>query len=335
MATLKSIAEKAGVSISTVSRVLNHDDTLSVTQDTKERVLAAANEMNYKRNKPHQKPQAKTAMNVGLFYWYSEDQEMADPYYLSIRVGIEKACFERGINLVKLYRNEDTYQTNFKGSLHGVIASGKYSSQDLELFKQLSPHFVLVDYSFSDEIDCVVPDFRKALIEVLDHLLNQGHEKIGYIGGKEYVQDDEAIRDEREATFNEYLMLRDMYRPEYVWTGRFTAEDGFELMNKALDSGDLPTAFFIASDSMAIGALRALHEQGIRVPEDVSIVSFNDIEMAQYVHPPLSTVKVETEFMGETAVDLLLEQIHSKRTLAKKIVTPCRLIIRESSGIKR
>jgi LacI family transcriptional regulator len=335
VATLKHIAKKAGVSVSTVSRVLNEDHSLSVTAETRERILTITNEMNYRRIKTSHKSNTKTAINVGLFYWYSEDQEIADPYYLSIRLGIENACFERGINLVKLYKSDDCYYTNFKGSLHGIIAAGKYSAEDVERFKQMSSHFVLVDYSLSPDLDCVVPDFRKAINEVLEYLINSGHEKIGYIGGREYVGNDELIRDERQIAFYEYLALRGLYIDTYVWTGRFTAEDGFELMTKALSSKDRPTAFFIASDSMAIGALRAIHQHGVRVPEDISIIGFNDIEMAQYIHPPLSTVKVHTEFMGETAVDLLLERIQSERTLAKKIITPCELVIRESSSQKK
>ncbi|WP_419882956.1 LacI family DNA-binding transcriptional regulator [Peribacillus sp. B-H-3] len=330
MATLKDIAKKAGVSIATVSRVLNDDDSLSVAADTRDRILSITDEMDYRRAK-QQKQQAKAVMNVGLFYWYSKDQEAADPYYLSIRLGIENACAERGINLVKLYKTSESYRTNFKGSLHGIIAAGKYSKKDVDCFRNLSPHFVLVDYALSDSIDCVVPDIRKAMNGVLDYLLSGGHSKIGYIGGREYVQSNQPICDEREAAFYEYLAIKGLYRPEYVWMGRFTAEDGFELMSEALAGADRPTAFFIASDSMAIGALRALHEKKVRVPQDISIVSFNDIEMAQYIHPPLSTVRVETEFMGETAVDLLMEQMQSNRTLAKKIVTPCTLMIRESS----
>jgi LacI family transcriptional regulator len=331
MATLKEIAKRAGVSIATVSRVLNEDESLSVSVETRERILAVTNEMDYRRIK-QQSRQTKTVANVGLFYWYSEDQEVADPYYMSIRLGIETACFEQGINLVKLHKINDVYKTNFKGNLQGIIAAGKYSKQDVKLFKQLSSNFVLVDYSLSNDLDCVVPDFRKAMNDVMEYLIDLGHKNIGYIGGKEYVRDNEPVRDEREVVFYENLALKGLFRSENVWTGSFTAEDGFELMNRALDSGNRPTAFFLASDSMAIGALRALHERNIRVPEEMSIVGFNDIEMAQYIHPPLTTVKVYTEFMGETAVNLLIEQIQSNRTLTKKIVIPCNLIIRESSS---
>ncbi|WP_409293229.1 LacI family DNA-binding transcriptional regulator [Peribacillus sp. SCS-37] len=334
MATLKLIAKKAGVSIATVSRVLNQDMTLSVSPETRNRIIAISEEMKYRRKKPPRTAaDSPKDVNLGLFYWYSQDQEAADPYYLSIRLGIEKACFEKGIHLVKLYKDDNnTYQTPFKGTLNGVIAAGKYSEQDIQQFKEFSPHFVLVDFTLTQEVDCVVPDFRKAIHDSIGHLLELGHKKIGYIGGREFVNGSQPITDEREAAFYEYLALKDLYKEEYKWLGRFTAEDGFCLMNEALGCPCRPTAFFVASDTMAIGAIRALHEKGISVPDDISIVSFNDIEMAQHIHPPLTTVRVHTEFMGMTAVDLLLDQIASRRSLAKKIVIPCELIVRESSS---
>ncbi|MFY4776120.1 LacI family DNA-binding transcriptional regulator [Metabacillus sp. RGM 3146] len=332
MATIKDIAKKAGVSPATVSRVLNEDENLSVAPETRERIFHAAEKLGYEKTKQQMKAKGKTALNIGFYYWYSQDQEIADPYYLSIRLGIEKACFSRGINLVKLYKTKNTFKTNFNGILHGVIAAGKYSKADVKQFKQFSPHFVLVDYFLSSCLDCVVPDFQSAMEQVLDYLLINGHQSIGFIGGREMVGENQPIKDIREKSFYEYLTLKSLYNPELVHIGRFTAEDGFELMNKALEYSTRPSAFFIASDSMAIGALRALHEKGIRVPEDISIVGFNDIEMAQHIHPPLTTVKVYTEFMGEAAVDLLLEQIQSSRSIAKKIVIPCDLVIRESSG---
>ncbi|MCD7036698.1 LacI family DNA-binding transcriptional regulator [Metabacillus sp. GX 13764] len=332
MATLKDIAKKAGVSPATVSRVLNEDENLSVTAETKERILAAAEKLGYQKERQYSRNKAKHCLNIGLYYWYSKHQEIADPYYHSIRLGIEKACFSKGINLVKLYKENNEFKSHFNGPLQGVIAAGKYSKEDICRFQQLSSSFVLVDYFISREIDCIVPDFRSAVEDSLDYLLENGHQTIGFIGGREYAANGETIYDRREKIFYEYMTLKNLYRQENVHIGGFTAEDGFTLMEKALETETKPTAFFVASDSMAIGALRALHEKGIRVPEDISIVSFNDIELARHVHPPLTTVRVPTEFMGEAAVDLLLEQISSNRTIAKQIVVPCTLIERGSSG---
>ncbi|MFB1082094.1 LacI family DNA-binding transcriptional regulator [Jeotgalibacillus sp. JSM ZJ347] len=332
MATLKDIAVKAGVSLATVSRVINDDATLSVTAETREKILSIAKELNYQSVKRKAGTKKSKTLRVGLVYWYSEEQELEDPYYLSVRLGVERACVNQGVNLVKLYKNEDTYRVRNDAALDGVIAVGKFSEKDLSTFKQWAPNLVLVDFTPSKNVDSVEVDFRSAMIDVLKHLIDLGHERIGYIGGHEYVQDDEMVKDERETTFFEYLSLYHTFHPEYIWTGKFTAADGYTLMKEALKLDNGPTAFIMGSDSMAIGAMRALHEKGVRVPEQVSVVGFNDIEMSRYLQPSLTTIQVHTEYMGEAAVDLLLDQLSSKRKIAKKVVLPTTLLVRESSG---
>ncbi|MGR3765886.1 LacI family DNA-binding transcriptional regulator [Rossellomorea sp. NS-SX7] len=332
MATLKDIAQKAGVSLATVSRVLNYDASLSVTDETKKKIFQIAQDMNYKTLRNRKDPQQiNDRLQFGLVYWYSDQQEMADPYYMAVRNGVERECQERNIDLVKLFKNGNTIDPSRLTELDGIIAVGKYSQSEIDAFEKAARQLVLVDYSPSDDYDSVVVDFRKAMTEVLDYLLSLGHERIGYIGGKEYVLEEEPIRDEREVTFREYLSLKGLHNPAFIWTdGNFTSESGYSLMQEALKKDEVPTAFFVASDSMAIGAIRALHEEGIAIPEEVSIVGFNDIATSKFLQPSLTTVKVYTEFMGESAVELLLDQIQSKRELAKKVVVPVHLVKRES-----
>uniref|UniRef100_A0A7U3YF48 Transcriptional regulator, LacI family n=1 Tax=Geobacillus sp. (strain Y4.1MC1) TaxID=581103 RepID=A0A7U3YF48_GEOS0 len=333
MATLKEIAEKVGVSVATVSRVLNYDTTLSVSDETRKRIFEVAQQLNYKTLRERSQ-QAKERFRFGLIHWYSERQELDDPYYMAIRLGVEKECFERQIELVKLFKQNGSYPEERMEHLDGIIAVGKFGPKDVSAFVARTEHIVFVDCSPDEQkFDSVVIDLRKSTIMVLDHLLQLGHQKIGYIGGREYVDGQTPLHDEREATFYEYLYLKGIYDSRYVWTGSFTAEDGYRLMKQAISAKDLPTAFFIASDSMAIGALRALHEAQIPVPNHVSIVGFNDLPTAKFIHPPLTTVKVYTEFMGETAVELLVERLTTKRTICKKVVVPTKLVVRESSQI--
>jgi LacI family transcriptional regulator len=332
MATLKEIAEKAGVSLATVSRVLNYDTTLSVSDETRKRILEIAQELNYKTLRERNQQTAKERLRFGLVHWYSELQELGDPYYMAIRLGVEKECFQRQIELVKLFKHDGSYKSEWLTGLDGIIAVGKFGSNDIQVFTSCTENIVFVDSSPDEHrFDSVVIDFRKAMIEVLDYLIHRGHKEIGYIGGREYVDVQQLIKDERETTFHEYLYLKGLYRSEYVFTGNFTAEDGYRLMKQALSLKKLPSAFFVASDSMAIGALRALHEEGIKVPDEVSIVGFNDIATSKFVQPPLTTVKVYTEFMGETAVELLVERLSTNRNISKKVIIPTKLIVRESS----
>lgn len=332
MATIKDIAKRAGVSPATVSRVLNHDIGLSVADETRRRIFEAAEALDYRPVKRKSKGIDKR-IRLGVIHWYSQQEELADPYYLSIRQGVEKECAVHKIEMTTIFKNDEEHKVHELDSLDGVIAIGKFSKGDIEQFSRYSANLVFVDSSpDARRYDSVVVDFRSAVIEALQYLLETGHENIGFIGGREYVGSQwEPIDDEREITYREFMKRKGLYQPQNVYIGGFRTEDGYSLMKKAIERGALPTAFFVASDSMAMGVLRALYEANIQIPHDVSIISFNDISAAKYLVPPLSTVRVYTEFMGITAVGLLLEKIQEGREIHKKVVIPTELIIRDST----
>lgn len=340
MATIKDIAKLAGVSLATVSRVLNHDTSLSVADETRKRIFEVAEELDYKTIKQRNKS-ADRRIKIGVIHWYSEKEELGDPYYLSIAKGIEKECFCKNIEMLTIFKNGDMYTTNELNELDGVIAIGKFSKEDVDEFSIYSENIVFADFSPNEkQYDSVVLDFGKAMREVFDYLVGLGHSRIGFIGGKEYVgRTKEPIADEREKSYVEFMKSRDMFDEGLIFRGRFTTEDGHNLMREAIGKGifdkeksgaPAPTAFFIASDSMAIGAIQALYESNINVPNDVSIISFNDIPTSKYLIPPLSTVKVHTEFMGVMAVNLLIDRICGKREIPIKVIVPTELVIRES-----
>jgi LacI family transcriptional regulator len=331
MATIKDIAKLAEVSPATVSRVLNNDTTLSVTDETRRRVFEAAEDLEYKTLKQRNRATEKN-IKIGVIHWYSEKEELGDPYYVSITNAIEKECLTKKIQVVTIFKNDDTYTTNKLNNLDGVIAIGKFSKGDIEEFSMYSQKIVFVDSSPNEKkYDSIVIDFKNAMSEVFEYLRGLGHRRIGFIGGREYVgKHREPIEDERLEMYNRFMKDHDLYEPENIYIGRFTPEDGHDLMKKAVEKGNLPSAFFIASDSMAIGALQGLYESNLRVPKDISIISFNDIPTAKFLVPPLSTVKIYTQLMGTTAVGLLLERIHDGRDIAKKVVLPTDLVIRDS-----
>lgn len=328
MATIKDIATKAGVSISTVSRVLNFDESLNVPDVTKKKVFEAAEELNYvkrKEKRNHQNSNTK----IAIVHWYSEKEELGDPYYLSIRIGVEKKCDEESIQTIRLNKEEASLN---KEGIDGVVAIGKFSKEEIEFIKNISDNIVFVDSSPNEDLfDSVVIDFRKAMTEVLDYLTDLGHTTIGYIGGEEFVnKKKEKVNDYREITYIEYMKASGIFKEDILSLGNFTHASGYEIMKSMLKLKGVPTAFFIANDTMAIGAYKAVLEKGLRIPEDISIVGFNDISTATYLAPSLSTVKVYTEFMGESAVELLLERLKTNRAINKKVIIPTKFIIRES-----
>lgn len=327
MATIKDIAEKAGVSIATVSRVLNYDASLSVGDETKKRIFEIAEALSYKK-RPSKK---SSSARIGILLWYTEKEELNDLYYMSIRLGIEQRCEQHGIQVANFYNSIESIKQE---DLQGIIAVGKFSAGQVEELSQMVEHLVFVDSSPDEDVyDAVVVDFEKATKTVLKHFTESGHTNIGYLGGREEFKDHSAeIEETREKTFKASLLDANLLDESNLYIGRFTVEDGYNLMKQAIQTkGDaLPTAFFAANDLLAIGALRALNEEKIAVPERVSLIGINDISVSKYVFPPLSTVKVHTEVMGETAVDTILERI-AGRQIAKKIFISTELVIRDSS----
>jgi len=328
MATIKDIAQLAGVSIATVSRVLNYDTTLSVGDETKKRIFEAAEELSYKK-KPVRKQES---VKIALLQWYTEKEELEDLYYMSIRLGVENRCRHLGVHMVKYF--QDNYEELKDNEIQGLIAIGKFSSKQVKELLSITKNIVFVDSSPDEErFDSIVIDFEKATEKVLQHFIKKGHEEIGYIGGREGFKDKTSIiEDQRELAFKSYLEVKGLLNEAFMYSGTFSVDDGHSLMKKAIqEHGDnLPTAFFAGNDSIAVGALRALLEEGISVPERVNIIGVNDISISKYVFPSLSTVKVYTELMGETAVDTLLERIEGRKT-AKKIFISTKLILRNSS----
>ncbi|XZF75308.1 LacI family DNA-binding transcriptional regulator [Bacillus sp. AL-1R] len=325
MATIKDIAERIGVSIATVSRVLNYDTTLSVSDETKQRVFEVAEELSY-RKKNGRRP---TSYKIAIVHWYTEKEELDDMYYMSIRHGVETQCDLQNIQTTKMYM--DVQNTNEE--FHGIIAIGKFSTKQAEELSKRTENIVFVDSSpDEDRFDSVVSNFTKATENVLQYFINHGHTNIGYIGGKETYKDQTSdIDDPRRVTFEKFLSEKGLYNDSSVYIGTFSVNDGYKLMKQAIQQQkeNLPTAFFVGNDPIAIGALKALHEENIKVPDRVSIIGVNDISVSKYVHPPLSTVKVFTEIMGATAVDLLLEKL-ADRQVAKKVCISTKLVIRES-----
>jgi LacI family transcriptional regulator len=328
LATIKDIAVKAGVSIATVSRVLNYDPTISVADETKKRIFEVAEALSYKKKANRKSLYPK----VAIIHWYTEKEELDDLYYMSIRIGAENHCQNNNLQVIKLFY--DNYEEIINEDVQGIIAVGKFSLKQAGELRRVTDNIVFVDCSPDDETyDSVVIDFEKATRRVLDHLLDKGHQSIGFIGGREYYKDQTStIEDLRETTFKSYLTDKNLLNEKAIYVSTFSVDQGYQLMKQAIqEHGEaLPTAFFVGNDSMAIGCLRALLEEKISVPERVNIIGVNDISVSKYVFPALSTVKIYTEIMGETAVDLLLERLN-ERMVSKKVFIGTKLLIRQSS----
>lgn len=339
MATIKDIAKLSNVSTSTVSRVLNNDSSLSVTEETRKKVNEVAEKLQYTlpQRKSVKKQHELKDMKIGLIIYCSEKVEDEDPYFLSIRQGVEQELYHYGLEISKVIRwiNYDSYES--LNGLDSLIVIGKIDFDFLNPFFVQIQNIVFVDYSPNDEVfDSVIVDFEKATYKALDHLLENGHASIGFIGGTVFLHQfgskaGSRQMDKRLKGFRKYMESKGLFNEDHVYIGdNFTTQTGYELMKKAISNNCLPTAFIIASDPMAIGAYRALEEAGISIPNEVSIVAFDDITIAQYMTPPLTTIKVYSNEMGKAAVRLLDEKLNG-REVSMKLVVPTKLIIRQST----
>ncbi|WP_297427442.1 LacI family DNA-binding transcriptional regulator [Clostridium sp.] len=330
MATIKEIASMAEVSISTVSRVLNFDETLNVSDATREKILRIADELDYVSSKT-KKAKNKKSKDIGIIYWYNYEEELGDPYYLSIRLAAEKKCNDNSFNLIKL--NENSNIDDIK-SVSGIIAIGRFSASTVEKLSTANENIVFVDFSPNENrFDSVKADLGKATIEILDYLYELGHRKIGFIGGKklETIDYKDKNLDERNIKYKEFMESKGIYNPKYIFeTEKFSFKAGYNLMKEALRSKNKITAFFIGNDTMAVGAYKAVSEEGLSIPEDISIIGFNDQPSAKYMIPALTTIRIPCEYLGKAAVDLLLENLNGAREYNKKVIIPTEFKIRES-----
>ena len=163
--------------------------------------------------------------------------------------------------------------------------------------------------------------------EITNFFINQGYQRIGFIGG----QDNVNTPDIREVAFAEYGSLKNVVSEQDIYRGDFSSSSGYKLAKQMLATGDYPKAMFIASDSIAIGVLRAVHEHGLNIPEDIALISVNDIPTAKFTFPSLSTVRIHSELMGIQGVNLLIEKVRDGRTIPLRVYVPSKLKLRDTT----
>lgn len=327
MATLKEIADQAGVSIATVSRVLNHDDTLNVQDETKQRIFETAEKLDYQVK---EKKKRKKKLKIGVYYSYSLEEELDDPYYLYVRVAIEKKIEEEGFAKYHIRGLDLPEKTT---GIDGIVCLGTFQTADIKRIDSFQKPVVFVDASpDEDKYDSVIFDIRRSVTKVLDYLTGLGHEKIALIGEWEQDGDGNPVADLRTRVFESYMQEKNLFVSEYVKLGGYAPIYGYRLFKDLVYMETPPTAVFVVNDSLAAGCYKAASELGLKIPEDIGIVGFNDIPSAKYMVPPLTTVRLNTEFMGERAVAILAERLLSGRDICTKTVIPAELIVRDSAA---
>ena len=335
MATLKEIAQKSGVSMSTVSRVLNHDSTILVADETKVRIFEVAEELEYKTIRQRKTKQLEEKKSkIGIVEMYDTINQLEDPYYLLLRNVVEKECFESNIETVKLFKTQEKYEYMGTDKLNGIIAIGKFSKEEIELMETITKNLVFLDSSPNDYLyDSVKINFELGVVQALEYLNSMNHTKIGYVGC-EYTYSDDKIKrvDERYKNYRDYMIHKDIYNSKYhINCENMTSISGYLSTKEFLKNiKTYPTALFIANDTLATGVYRALQEENIVIGKEISLIGFNDSIICKHTSPKLSSVRVHIHYLGQSAVSLLKERINEGRTYPKKVIIPTELIKRDS-----
>ncbi len=329
-ATIKDVAREAGVSISTVSNALNNLPL--VNEETRNKIIDVAERIKYIPNMNGKLLKAKKSMTIGFF-----SSSVSGNYFYILVDSIFKECRRRGYGLnIIISRDKKVLLSDLlSNSFDGIIIFDceRVGDHEIELITQRQIKAVFVDRELKQKnISSVVFDSFKKGYDSTKFLINLGHKRIYFIEGEEYTYGNI----ERKKGYTKAMREFDLeVREEYFLKGKFEESYTYnEIISKfRFDNLPIPDAVIAANDASAIGCIKAFNSMGYRIPEDISVTGFDDIELAKYFTPALTTVRNPIARQGIRAVEMLMELIHSECE-GKTEQLPGELITRDSARIK-
>ncbi|MFZ5351539.1 MAG: LacI family DNA-binding transcriptional regulator [Bacillota bacterium] len=332
--TIKDVAKAAGVDPSTVSRVIA--DNPRISQKTKEKVLQVMNELDFHPNAIARSLANRSTQTIGVIMPNSSEQVFVNPFFTEVMRGISMSALKKGYNV--LFSTGSNTEEEYKSTkrlvnekrVDGLILlTSRVGDKTIEeLMKKKFPFVVVGKPTKNENINWVDNNNSEAGYTATEHLIKQGHKAIGFIGGEfSYVFMGERFRGYKKAL--------DVYGIEfskdYLALEEFLEEGGYRAMKKLMAVNKRMTAAVVADDLMAFGVMRAIREEGLRIPNDIAVVGFNDTPLARYVDPPLTSVEIFVFELGYNAAEILINQLEQEDEQKKHIIIPTRLIERKSS----
>ena len=336
MSTIREVAALAGVSIATVSRVINNDTTYKMTDETRDRVWRAILELDYKapasRRKPSSSETPSAVRKIGCVIKL-RGAKYSDPYYLSLLSGMENYlnANHAEVTFVRTWNeldNSEILLRTFSEHLDGLILMSHVGSAPFQYAMSKVPHIVGIDTGFA-EIDNIEYDHMQAVQTAVRYLYGKGYRDIGFIGGPEGELSMRQCR-RFHSYINTLLDLGLTFREECILDCKWNDVLCGKLL-RDLGPERMPRAFFVSSDLMALAALRTLAEMKIRVPDQVAVMGLTNLEMSRYSNPSLTTLEIPTEEMGAFAAKTLLRRIDGEQISPRRILFPAKLIARDSA----
>lgn len=339
MATLKELSQRTGYSTATISRVLNGDQTLSVTEEVRRRILEEAGKTNYNETRSRRGRTPKSVLRVGVAEMLTPAQQLNDPYYLYLGNYVKQGCLDKKYACIHLESRGESFVLPRGEKLDGIVAIGLFSTAQIESLTNLNPNIVFVDSSpFESRFDSVVLGYELGISLALEHLEALKHKKIGFVGPVyKYNDRRQNALEIRRQLFIKLMESRDGFDPDLMLDCTMDIDSTVATWKKYLKAGKpLPSAVVCANEENAMGTLKCLQQEGYSVPEDVSVVSFNDTPRSALVSPSLTSVSINTQEMANTALRMLAERVSISgkppiRSLPLKVIVPPTLVVREST----
>jgi LacI family transcriptional regulator len=328
---LKDIAQEIGVSASTVSRALHdRNQKYKISEDVRNQIINTAKDMGYSPNQLARGLKLKKSLEIGIVV-----PDISNPFFAMLVKNIARHLQQSGYSM-SVYDSDET-MTSEKRALQLVIEKrvdgiilasvglGKKHIQ--ELIHRKIP-VVMVDRCIDDiEVDSVSVDNTKGAYLATTYLIKEGHRKIAFIQGLHGTYSNERRLEGYRQALKESAVQE---RTEYILGDDFRTLNGFLETKTLLSIIDPPTAIFTAGDLIALGALQAIKEAGLKIPKDISILTFDDPMYTNYLSPPMTAVAQPIDQMGEIAVKLIVNRINGSFTAPRKILLDPQLIVRES-----
>lgn len=330
--TIREVAAMAGVTPAVVSRLINHDPDLAILENTKARIYEAVEKTGYKPNPMARGLRRKKTGMVGLII-----ADFTNPFYGKLLRTIQDSVEMEGYTCLVSEAREDSGRARklvdlyLERQVEGIIlCTATENDPVIDYLEEIGEKYVLATRKATNSKACYVGfDNEKGMFTAVEYLISLGHRRIAHITG--YM--DSLPAKER---LNGYVAALKKHgipvEEDYIVYGKWTAEDVRSSVEKLTGLHNPPTAIVTANDVVAISVLNVIYNLGLRVPEDISLIGFNNTDETVNTVPPLTTVESPTEILGKVAASLLLEVMASSKPVSKNVIVDTKLIVRGSTG---
>ncbi|HBY57015.1 MAG TPA: LacI family transcriptional regulator [Candidatus Atribacteria bacterium] len=332
--TIKDVAERLGVSAVAVSKALN--DRKDISEKLKRKVRETARKLNYTPNSIAKRLVTNKSNTIGVFIFSRQEHTFSKDLGLQFLGGILEEANKNNYDIVifsidsDLLNKKSYIELCKERKAEGAIFTGlRLDDPHIGKIKNSTFPISIIDtFIEGKNVNFVSTDNKLGVRLALDYLWGLGHRRIAMINGHRNAQ----VSRKRLNAYRDYLKEREVYDERLVFRGDFTEDSGYQCAKKIMRLKELPTAIFVASDLMALGVIKAFKESSFKLPEDMSIIGFDNISIGEYIEPSLTTIGQDAVGMGKWSVRLILNEIKGIR-LQKKCLLKPKLIIRDSCSI--